>query len=155
MCHILENRGVSGIKVTSEDLLSNGFNICMNTRGASMFPCILSGDEITISSDKNLKIGDIILLNDGQQKVCHRLVKLFEKNGTKYLQTRGDSLFDLDEPITADQILGKIVRIRRDKITFSRRILQLLHPALRLGRLNAFAISTLLKFRALLPSTKS
>ncbi len=112
-----------------------------------MFPFIWTGDRITINPYKNPAVGDIIVSKRDEQIVCHRLVKMFEKDGLKYYQTRGDTHFSPDEPVTADQILGKVVRIERENISLPRRILLLIHPALKFGRLNAIVISALIKIK--------
>jgi len=49
--------------------------------------------------------------------------------------------------MTADQILGKVVRIERENISLPRRILLLIHPVLKFGRLNAIVISALIKIK--------
>jgi SOS-response transcriptional repressor LexA len=133
----------------SEDLLSDGFNVRINTRGPSMFPLIRTGDCITISPDKNPDIGDIIVFRRNDHMFGHRLVKVFEKNGLRYYQTRGDSLFGLDEPVTAGQILGKVIRIERDNVSIARRILILLHPILKFSKLNAYIIAISIKLKAI------
>ena len=134
-------------KGISEDLLIEGFDVRINTRGPSMFPLIRTGDKITVNPEKNLNIGDIIVFKRDEQMVCHRLVKVFERDGIRYYQTRGDSHFNLDDPMTADQILGKVVRIERENISLPRRILLLIHPVLKFGRLNAIVISALIKIK--------
>jgi signal peptidase I len=139
----------------SEDLLSNGFNVRINTCGLSMFPLLRTGDSITISPDQNPDIGDIIVFKRNDHMFGHRLAKVFEKKGVKYYQTRGDSFFGLDEPITSDQILGKVTGIERKNISFARRILILIHPILKFGKLNPFVIAILIKFKAIFPSPKS
>ncbi len=134
----------------SEDLLSNGFDLRINTRGPSMFPLIGTGDKITISTIRNPKIGDILVFRRDDQMVCHRLVKAFERNGTRHFQTRGDSFFNPDEPVTADQILGRVIRIERGRIPLVRRILLFAYPVLRYGRLNGMVISALTMARSIL-----
>jgi len=134
-------------KGISEDLLIDGFDVRISTRGPSMFPLIRTGDKITVNPEKNLNIGDIIVFKRDEQMVCHRLVKVFERDGIRYYQTRGDSHFNLDDPMTADQILGKVVRIERENVSLPRRILLLIHPALKFGRLNAIVISALIKIK--------
>jgi len=138
---------MSKFKGISEDLLNNGIDVRINSRGLSMFPFIRTGDKITISPEKNLNIGDIIVFKRNEEKVCHRLVKTYEKEGIKYFRTRGDSSFDFDEPITANQILGKVIRIERENVTLARRIMLLIYPVLKFGRLNAFVISALIKIK--------
>jgi signal peptidase I len=142
-----ETTVLSKFKGISEDLLNNGIDVRINSRGLSMFPFIWTGDKITISPEKNLNIGDIIVFKRDDQTVCHRVVRVFEKDGIKYYQTRGDSHFNLDNPTTADQILGKVVRIERECVSLPRRILLFIHPALKFGRLNAIVISALIKIK--------
>jgi signal peptidase I len=134
-------------KGISEYLLNNDFDVRIHTIGTSMFPLIRTGDKATVSPEKNLKVGDIIVFKRGDYMVCHRLVKVFEMDGIRYYQTRGDSHFNLDDPMTADQILGKVVRIERENVSLPRRILLLIHPALKFGRLNSIVISALIKIK--------
>ena len=138
---------LSRIKGISEELLRSGTNVRINTRGLSMFPFINTGDRITISPEKNPAIGDNILFKKEGQMLCHRIVKVFEKDGIRYYQTQGDSHFNLDDPMTSDQILGKVVKIERENVSLPRRILLFIHPALKFGRLNAIVISALIKIK--------
>jgi hypothetical protein len=142
--------GLKKATITSGELLDIGFDVCINTRGLSMFPLIYTGDRITVSPEKDLVIRDIILYKRDDQMVCHRLVRVFEKDGVKYYQTQGDSFFGLDEPVIAGQILGKVIRIERDNVSVARRILIFLHPVLKFSKLNAFVIAILIKLKAIL-----
>jgi len=113
-----------------------------------MFPLIWTGDKVTISPQKDVNIGDVIVFSRDGRMVGHKVVRIFEKNGIQYCQTRGDSVFRLDEPITAERILGKVIRIERGNIPPARRILLLVHPALQLGCLNAILISALIRIKS-------
>jgi signal peptidase I len=139
------------LKDLSEDLLTNGYDVRIKASGLSMFPFISTGDRITISPPKDLNTGDIIVFNRGGQMVAHKLVKVFEKDGTRYYRTRGDSSFRLDQPITAGQIIGKVVRIERARLSFARRVILFISPALRYGRLNAVLVLALTRIRNILP----
>jgi signal peptidase I len=143
------------VKSISENLLNTGYDFRINTLGLSMFPLIKTGDKITMSAESNLYTGDIIVFERGDRMVCHRLVKVFEIDGIRYYQTRGDSHFDLDNPLTADQILGKVVRIERENVSLPRRILLFIYPLLGVGRLNALVITVLMRVRKLLAFKKS
>jgi len=136
-------------KGISEDLLSNGMDVRISTRGLSMFPLVNTGDKITISPEKNIGIGDLMVFKRDEQMICHRLVRIFVKDGISYYQTHGDSFFHPDDPVTADQILGKVIRIERENVSFPRRVLLLIYPVLRFGRFNAFVINVLMKVRAM------
>jgi signal peptidase I len=137
----------------SEDLLANGYNVRIKTSGFSMFPMIWTGDKVTISPQKeDVNIGDVIVFSRDGRMVSHKVVRIFEKSGIQHYQTRGDSIFRLDEPITAKQILGKVIRVERRNIPPARRILLLVYPALEFGRLNAILISALIRIRSYLLS---
>ena len=150
-----EAKDLKKAAITSKELLNIGFDVCINTRGLSMFPLIYTGDRITVSPEKNPVIGDIIVYKGNDQMVCHRLVKVFENCGTQYYQTRGDSFFSLDEPVTSDQILGRVTKIERENVSLVRRILILIHPVLKFGKINALVIAMLIKLRAIFQSSKS
>jgi signal peptidase I len=138
----------------SEDILNNGIDVRIKTSGPSMFPLIRTGDKVILRPEKNLKVGDIIVFKRDDQMVCHRLVRVFERDGIKY-QTCGDTHFGLDEPILANQILGKVIKIEREKVSLKRKILILIYPLLSIGRLNAFVITFLIRVRKLLAFKKS
>jgi hypothetical protein len=148
-CDIATSTKFKGI---SEDLLGGGTDVRIITRGLSMFPLIYTGDRITVSPEKSPSIGDLMVFKRNGQMVCHRLVRVFEKDGMKYYRTRGDSFFNFDEPVTLDQILGKVIRIERENLSLPRRILLFIYPALKFGRFNAFIINALMKLRALFNS---
>ncbi len=134
-------------KKISEKLLQDGFDVRINTRGPSMFPLISTGDKIIITPGKHFGIGALIVFRRGKQMVCHRLVNVFEKGGVKYYQTRGDSLFSLDEPVRSDQILGRVTKIERENVSFARRILLFIHPILKFGKANALVVAFLIRLK--------
>ncbi len=115
-----------------------------------MFPLIITGDSIIVSPEKNPAVGDIIVFRREDQMVCHRLVKVFEKDGVSYFQTRGDSFLDLDEPITVHQIKGKVIAIERGHVSFIRKLFLFIRPALKFGCLNALLVLFLRTTRNLL-----
>jgi hypothetical protein len=139
----------------SEDLLNSGIHVRIATRGSSMFPFIGAGDRIIIAPEKKINIGDIIVFETSNRMVCHRLVRVFEKGGFKYYQTRGDAYFRLDEPVPFDQILGRVIRVERGRVSTLRRFLLLMYPVFTLGELwNASVISSLIRIKATVSSTK-
>src|SRR5574340_340831 len=136
------------VKEVSKELLNDGYNVRLRTCGPSMFPLIQTGDRITISPEEYFRIGSLIVFIRDEQMVCHRLLRVFEKGGVKYFQTRGDAFFCLDEPLTADQILGTVIWIERDNVSLRRRLLLFIYPVLRFGRLNAYLSVFLMKIRS-------
>jgi len=137
------------LKNISEHLLSDGFNVRLNTRGFSMFPLIRTGDRIIIKPVRSPAPGDVIVFKKNDELVCHRLKRIFVKNGISFLQTKGDNQFKPDEPITPSDILGKIVEIDRSNVTFGRKMLLACYPLLKFGYLNAILVAILIQIRKL------
>jgi signal peptidase I len=143
------------IKDISTGLLENGFDIRISTLGLSMFPLIATGDMITITPQKDLNTGDLIVFTRADALVCHRLAHVFARDGVAYYLTRGDNCFAPDEPVTSDQVIGKVIRIDRVHFSLARRILLFAYPVLRFGRLNAMFVTTLTMLRNILKGKKS
>lgn len=133
------------IQTITSTILDEGYFAALPTIGPSMYPVIRAGDKIYVESLKGKKPGkgDIILFKSGENMVCHRLVRIFERNGTTYYQTRGDAFFHKDTSITYEQIIGRVVRIDRPSMSWTRKIL-LLSPFLRrVTILNAVIVNAL------------
>ncbi len=99
----------------SELLLSEGNLIKVKVGGISMFPFIRRGDIAYISKvkEEGYEIGDVIVFKTKEKFIAHRLLSFrFNKSG-KYAIPKGDSTLKFDEPIKVDQILGKVIRIKR------------------------------------------
>lgn len=143
---------MSRVVSIAENLLGNDINVSIPTLGFSMFPVIRTGDRITLCPDKDISPGDIIVFRRNCRMVCHRVVKIFGKNNIRYYQTRGDSFLTLDEPITTDKMIGKVVKIDRGKVTLVRRGLLFLNPLLNKGILNAIVVTALTGVRRFLYS---
>jgi 2-polyprenyl-3-methyl-5-hydroxy-6-metoxy-1,4-benzoquinol methylase len=80
-----------------------------------MFPSIRSGDTVIIRPARvaEIGIGDIIVHRTGQRLVAHRLIKKKKVDGFLFFITKGDYLSSPDPPISASQLLGKVVSIER------------------------------------------
>lgn len=73
----------------------------------SMANTIEIGDVVIVKLAKDVNEGDIIVYQDGEDFITHRLV---EKNGDN-LVAKGDANNSEDKPITQEQILGKVIYI--------------------------------------------
>ena len=138
----------------TENLLNDGISVRVSTRGPSMFPPISPGDKITIKPETDYQTGDLVVFKRDDQMVCHRLVKVFERDGIRYCQSRGDSFFVPDDPVAADQLLGKVINIERGKVSFTRGTLLFMYPVLRIRGMNAFVVSSLVRLKAMFASVK-
>jgi signal peptidase I len=119
---------MDGAKIYPEliaDLLFNGHKVKFRAPGYSMYPTILHEDVITVEpvETSDIRVGDIILYRDRANLIAHRVVKIEIKNDTQndpqssVLSTqscfilRGDARPACDDPVAAEQVLGKVVLI--------------------------------------------
>jgi signal peptidase I len=107
------------------DLLRSGKRVRFRAPGYSMYPTILNGDEITVEPIKPdaIKVGDIILYRDQESLIAYRVVKKeIQKeisndaqssvlSAQSYYILRGDARPACDDPVAAEQVLGKVLRI--------------------------------------------
>ena len=100
----------------SAKILSQGGCFCFKAHGFSMYPFIHNGDIISVHPVDffALNLGDVVLYYvDKKSLVAHRIVGKEVKKGEIVLRTRGDAMSYPDEWVRADQLLGKVVGIRR------------------------------------------
>jgi signal peptidase I len=114
-------------------LLAEGHAVRFSAPGDSMYPTICDGDMITVTPVKTacVKAGDIILYRHKSGVAAHRVIRI-AKNGNSrsrefppesrskdhhlqsYYILRGDAAVVCDDPVGADQVLGKVVLVERD-----------------------------------------
>jgi signal peptidase len=124
------------------ELLRQGHDIKFRAPGNSMYPTICDGDLIMIHPIKpsEVIVGDIILYRHENGVVAHRVVNI-QISQSSVLSTqhsfllRGDAAIVYDDPVRADQILGKVVSIERNVRRFDPYCLRnsLLYKARRLA----------------------
>jgi hypothetical protein len=124
-------------------LLKEGHKVRFRAPGKSMRPAVLDGDVLIVEPVETaaIKIGDIILYQAEELMIAHRVKSIekieYRKNQpSKHSATtsltksgpgdrtinenlyvfllRGDASFSYDEPVYADQILGKAITIERN-----------------------------------------
>jgi signal peptidase I len=115
-----------------EETLNCGHSIRLHAPGVSMHPTICNGDLITVQPIKasDIIVGDIILYRHKIKITVHRVMRIFKRSEEKsrsapqdpqdrsssetlQFSFRGDAAPVLDNPVGADQILGKVVWIER------------------------------------------
>ena len=90
--------------------------LLFSTTGNSMFPCICWNEQILVERllPEDMRIGDVVLFQSNKgHKVCHRIVKIEQKNGSLWFQTKGDRHRTYDEPVSQQAILGKVIAVKR------------------------------------------
>lgn len=109
---------------SSIDLLSHGYSVRFRANGNSMQPTIKDGEVITIKPvvSSQIKRGDILLHRNGRGVIVHRVVRIERKKTllnpqdslpSTFFILRGDASSTCDEPVEADQVLGKVVFVER------------------------------------------
>ena len=74
----------------------------------SMADTIEIGDAVIVEITKEVQEDDIIVYQDGENFITHRLIEINE-NGE--LITKGDANNTEDDPISKEQVLGKVIKI--------------------------------------------
>ena len=90
--------------------------------GDSMSPFIQDGDVVIIEhGTASIEVGDVILYpkpsfpGQGQGFVVHRVVQVLDEGTQTLFLTQGDNRPLPDPPISGEQILGKVVEIKKAK----------------------------------------
>ena len=132
------------------DLLTEGHHVRFSAPGDSMYPTICDGDMITVAPVQTACVaaGDIILYGHKSGVAAHRVMRIIKpseehlrsapddlKNRssreTLQLILRGDAAVVCDDPVGADRVLGKVVRVERDG-----------------RRMNPYSLKAILRFNA-------
>lgn len=102
----------------AETILKEGNCIRFRVEGWSMSPSIRDGNIIKVSPVMDdITPGDIIFYrSEGNTVVVHRVVKKIKKDGKEIIITKGDSASYLDSPISSEQVLGKVVAVKRNRL---------------------------------------
>ena len=106
-------------------LLRQGYGVRFYAKGWSMYPTIKDGEMITVEPvvPSQVRRGDILLYHNGKGMIAHRVVRIARKKallnpqdsvlGTVFI-LRGDASSTCDEPVEADQVLGKVVSVEQN-----------------------------------------
>ena len=95
------------VKILGNDYSSFfGYSI-FEVQTGSMGEAVEPGDWIVVKYSKNIKLDDIITFKQDGEFITHRVIEAYQ--GT-YV-TRGDANDAKDDPITQEQIVGKVVKV--------------------------------------------
>lgn len=83
----------------------------LGVTGSSMLPAIRPADTILVHpcSFEDAELHDIVLFTRQRRLFAHRVVS----RSAAHLITQGDGLAGPDHPVTADELLGKVVQVTR------------------------------------------
>ena len=100
----------------AEEILQIGHRLRFQAYGSSMRPFIHSGDilEIERLGKSTVRRGDILLFRRCDSKLlAHRVIDIRIEGGQQLYLTRGDALYQPDDVIERDQVLGRVVLYQR------------------------------------------
>jgi hypothetical protein len=162
----------------STELLNQGKNVRFRAPGLSMYPAIKEGETITVApvAPFDIKRGDILLYVVGKKVIAHRVVSIkreqtdFATHSSANFATKskalnpqliftlqGDASPTTDDPVDAQQILGKVVSVERHgrKIDLYSRKARIWHIAYtRASRLKRLILCLLRKWGQILVLNK-
>jgi hypothetical protein len=99
-----------------DGLLARRHIVRFTAEGWSMYPAIRDGETVEVAAidPRRIRRGDVLLCRLGAGTVAHRVVRLERTaNGVSAIVLRGDAAFAPDAPLSADQILGKVIATTR------------------------------------------
>jgi GNAT superfamily N-acetyltransferase len=106
----------------SKDILGRGLDLEINIKGSSMYPFLKDGDRVKIKKTdaSKIKLGDLIYAEISDGVVIHRVIGKRNKEKKIIFITKGDANLFSVEKIYPENILGKIISIkRRDSASYS------------------------------------
>ncbi len=81
--------------------------------GLSMAPLLRHGDRLLIKHGAGrFRIGDVIVFRVSEKLLVHRVVDKRKTKEGEVLLAKGDQSRVFDEPITADQVIGKVLEVQ-------------------------------------------
>jgi len=98
------------IPALAAELLASTGRLRFRANGTSMLPTLRPGDELEfVAAGAGCAVGDVVLWRRDDRLFVHRVVS----RNDAHLQTQGDALANIDEPVALDAVLGKLVAYRR------------------------------------------
>jgi len=109
-----QNRDQSKHNLAVEVLRKTGV-LRLTAFGNSMLPTLFPGDILTIKAQPlpAIQTGDVVLFVRQGRFFIHRNLRSLQKGSETLLLTRGDAMPHPDEPVSAEELLGRIVRFER------------------------------------------
>jgi hypothetical protein len=80
-----------------------------------MLPTLFPGDILTIKGEATaaIRAGDVVLFARQGRFFIHRVLRHQQKDSETLLLTRGDAMPHADQPVSANELLGRIVSFQR------------------------------------------
>lgn len=113
------NCGTTEFLELSNEILNRGSYLRFRARGESMHPFIRDGDILKVKPVEvsEIKLGDVVFYRTERRIVAHRVIKKTFNNGKAFLVTKGDSSPSSDNPVYPEDLLGKVVTVKRNGLS--------------------------------------
>lgn len=107
--------GDSPAMTVALDVLKQFGRLRLRAWGESMLPSVWPGDVLTLKRcrPEQLKRGEIVLYRRGERLFIHRVTRIREAEGERWVVTQGDATPHSDPPVAASQVLGCVTNIAR------------------------------------------
>lgn len=106
----------------TEPKTNNDVFFLYRATGMSMFPYICDGETLVVrkAGSDEIDCGDILLFSDkvSNTKIAHFVGKKYTDAGSVFFKTRGSRSAALEEPISFDQVAGKVMALKRGTVVF-------------------------------------
>lgn len=81
-----------------------------------MLPTLWPGDVLTIrtQSFEQVRDGDVVLFERDGRFFIHRILSKCPTGERPHCVTRGDAMLAVDAPVLSEELLGKVVSLKRD-----------------------------------------
>ncbi len=86
--------------------------------GYSMLPTLFPGDILAVKAEPlpAIQTGDVVLFTRQGRFFIHRTLRRMQTGSDTLLLTRGDSLPHSEEPVSAQELLGRVVSFERGSL---------------------------------------
>ncbi len=143
--------GRQGVFSTVVDsLLGDGLGVRFRARGNSMHPTVRDGECLIVApvAATRVAIGDVLLCRTRGRPIAHRVLSIeLATDGSQRFNLRGDAVVDYDQPVSADQVQGKVVAVEREGKLVSLEVAG--------GRLGRFLLTSALRLRSAAPAAQA
>jgi signal peptidase len=99
-----------------KEAIKNGHSVQTIASGTSMFPFLRNGDILTIDPTpiELIKRGDIVVFENEQKWIAHRVIRIQSVDGAIQITTRGDARISSDPTVNKTNYVGLISAFERD-----------------------------------------
>ena len=82
--------------------------------GRSMVPLIEDGDHVLVAHGcAGVRRGDVVVFRHQGRLIAHRVLRIHSNDAGPTFVTKGDNTTQFDSPLSADEIVGRVLTVKR------------------------------------------